>query len=186
MSSYAWEFISQLVALHMTADYPSTLISYTDCTAAQATVNLTLRTKYDRLVTRKMGLLASCAHVFSDTSSPRQFSHIPCHPERAEARRTNPSRPDESIFIADQVAGGTEKKLGGREMRHHANTLALNNIYDELIPLGLWHCRNIDNLKYPILDDVLAHHHACIHRKYHKVRDGANRMTWSQTNFQLA
>ena len=71
-------------------------------------------------------------------------------------------------------------------MRHHANTLALNNIYDELVPLGLWHCRNIDNLKYPILDDVLAHHNACKHKKYLKVRDGANRTTWSQTNFQLA
>ena len=165
MSSYALELITQLVALHMTADYPSTLISYTDCTAAQATVNLTLRTKYDRLVTRKMGLLASCTHVFSDTSSPRQVSHLSCHPERVETRRINPSRPDESIFIADQVAGGTQGKLGGRAMRHHCNTLVLDNIYDELIPIGMWHCISKDTLQFPILNDVLTHHHECRHKK---------------------
>jgi len=115
------------------------------------------------------------------------FRHTKAHPERDDARRSNPNIKDKAIYMADAVAGGTEADMGGRKFPIDRHILRLDNVFDEIIPAGQWHIRTQDTVPFPIMGDLLPFQHNVQLAKYCKRRDTSNTENrWSSTALSLA
>ena len=186
MNAYAWELVTQLIALHFTAYMPSHHVLTSDCKSAIARTNQALSTRNDQLGNTKGGIFSSGAHQFTNPFCPRKFIHTKGHPEDDPQRKNNPSIRDKAICIADAVADGSEAKLGGIVFPTHRHQLVLTEILDELIPAYQWHLRG-HNTQFPVLGDVLQYQHAALLNEYTATRDKSNTTRrWHSTAYSFA
>ena len=186
MNAYAWELVTQLVALHFTAYMPSHHVLTSDCTSAIARTNESLASLNDRLVNTRCGIFASGAHQFSRPLTPRKFIHTRGHPENNPERSRNPTVRDKAICIADAVADRSKAKLGSRTFPTDRHSLDLQDILPELIPTYQWHLRERKS-NFPVLGDVLTYQHQHLLASYTRSRDrDSHDPTWSTTAFSFA
>ena len=186
MNAYAWELVTQLIALHFTAYMPSHHVLTSDCESAIARTNESLASLNDRLVNTRCGIFASGAHQFSRPLAPRKFIHTRGHPENNPDRSRNPTMRDKAICIADAVADRSKATLGGRTFPTERHSLDLRDILPELIPAEQWHLRERKS-NFPVLGDVLTYQHQHLLASYAKARDlDSHDPTWSTTAYNFA
>ena len=115
---------------------------------------------------------------------------VPSHPERDEARYSNPNEHDKGIFMADVLASSATnviKSLGSTRLPLvQVETLELSNIMNEIVRMFQWHFRSATDLNLPILDDPAEYQHSAQLLKMTTRRDKANNdQRWSSTALEF-
>ena len=187
MNAFTWELVTQLIGLHFTKHLTSPLVAISDCTSAIARTNRALKTKYNQLANTSGGIFASGAHEFANHRHPKYFLYTQAHPERFKNRREHPTMRDKAICMADAMAGRTKAALGAFNMPMLRYELKLENLFNEIIPIGQWHIRTADVQNFPVMGDLLPYQHRVQLANMTAKRDKHhNHDYWSTTSFSFA
>ena len=89
--------------------------------------------------------------------------------------------------MGDALAGKTKAGLNGVAYPMYRHTLKLTEMFKEIIPVGQWHLRTMDQEAFPVLHDIIDYQHIaqakimCTTRDAHHGHD-----YWSSTSFGFA